>query len=281
MWRLRAQPWPGAVRSARGVFDLIDHAVPRLRRVAMCNLELAFPGMDGDEKSRIAAGCFASLSRLIASVAQFPLITRSNVKEWIHYEGFEHYEAALRRGKGVLFATGHLGNWELSAFAHALLTAPMSVVVRPLDNPLLDEMATRYRSMSGNTILGRKDFLRPVVEALRRNEAVGVLVDQNVTADRGVFVDFFGKKACVDAGFARLAARTGATVIPGFAFWREDENRHALKFYQPVPINGDALADTQAVHSALERAIREAPEQWLWIHRRWKTRPEGEAPLYS
>ena len=246
----------------------------------MRNLELVYPHPDAKEKAAIADACFMSLARLIASVAHFPGITKANVGEWIHYEGFEHFEDALRRGKGVLFATGHLGNWELSAFAHALLTAPMSIVVRPLDNPLLDEIATRYRSMSGNTILGRKDFLRPVVEALRRNEAVGILIDQNVTADRGVFVDFFGRKACVDAGFARLAARTGAAVIPGFAFWREGEQRHVLKFYEPVPMRGDALADTQAVHSVLERAIREAPEQWLWIHRRWKTRPEGEPAIY-
>ena len=277
---MRAQSWPRAVKSARGIFNLIDHAVPRLRRVAMRNLELVYPHPDAKEKAAIADACFMSLARLIASVAHFPGITKANVGEWIHYEGFEHFEDALRRGKGVLFATGHLGNWELSAFAHALLTAPMSIVVRPLDNPLLDEIATRYRSMSGNTILGRKDFLRPAVEALRRNEAVGILIDQNVTADRGVFVDFFGRKACVDAGFARLAARTGAAVIPGFAFWREGEQRHVLKFYEPVPMRGDALADTQAVHSVLERAIREAPEQWLWIHRRWKTRPEGEPAIY-
>lgn len=246
----------------------------------MRNLDLAYPELTVEQKNRVADGCFDSLARLLATVAHFPSITRANVDQWIAYEGYEHFEEALRRGKGVLFATGHLGNWELSAYAHALMSAPMSFVVRPLDNPLLDEMATRYRAMSGNRLLGRRDFLRPVVEALRNNEAVGVLVDQNVTADRGVFVNFFGHAACVDAGFARLAARTGATVIPGFAFWRETEQRHVLKFYRPVPMTGDAIADTQAVHGALEAAIREAPEQWLWIHRRWKTRPPGEPPIY-
>lgn len=276
--RMASQPWPDAVRTARTAFSLLDRALPRLRRIAHRNLSLALPGRPDHEA--LIEGCFQSLSRLLASLAHFPQIASSNVNGWIRYEGFEHFEEARRRGKGVLFATGHLGNWELSAFAHALMAEPMSFIVRPLDNPLLDEMATQYRSLSGNRILGRRDFLRPMVEALHANQAVGVLVDQNVTADRGVFVDFFGVKACVDAGFARLAARTGAAVIPGFAFWRESEQRHVLKFYEQVPMTGDALTDTQAVHTALERAIREAPGQWLWIHRRWKTRPEGEAPIY-
>ncbi len=218
---------------------------------------------------------------MIATLARFPDIGKDNVHQFIRYEGFEHFEEAKRRGKGVLFATAHLGNWEFSAFAHALMAEPMSFVVRPMDNPLLDELATKYRTLSGNRLLGRgKDFLRPLVEALKRNEAVGILIDQNVTADRGIFVDFFGHKACVDAGFARLAARTGAAVIPGYALWSEAEQKHVLHFDPIVEMEGDVQADTQRVHAALEAAIRNHPEQWLWIHRRWKTRPAGEAPLY-
>lgn len=266
-----------AMRAARRWMRALDRAAPRLRRVALRNLALALPGSD---PAPIVEGCFASLGRVLASVAHFPQISRENVSDWIVYEGFSHYEAALARGRGVLFATGHLGNWELSAFAHALMTAPMSFVVRPLDNPLLDALSTHYRGLSGNRVLGRGEFLRALVETLRNNGAAGILVDQNVTADRGVFIDFFGSKACVDAGFARLAHRTGAAVIPGFALWDEAAGRHVLKFYPEVPMSGDALADTQAVHGVLEAAIRAHPDQWLWIHRRWKTRPPGEAPLY-
>lgn len=227
------------------------------------------------------AGCWRTLARVVAVMARFPEINADNVRRFIRYEGFEHFEEAKRRGRGVLFATAHLGNWEFSAFAHALMTEPMSFVVRPMDNPLVDEMATHYRTMSGNRLLGRgKDFLRPLLEALRRNEAVGILIDQNVTADRGVFIDFFGRQACVDAGFARLAARTGATVLPGYAYWCDQEERYVLHFDPPVEITGDPRADTQAVHARLESAIRRHPEQWLWIHRRWKTQPEGAPPLY-
>lgn len=231
---------------------------------------MALPGAD---REAVIEGCFRSLARLLALLPRFTSINRSNVHRWIRYEGFEHFEEAKRRGKGVLFATAHLGNWEFSAFAHALMAEPMSIVVRPLDNPLLDRLATRYRTLSGNQVLARSDYARPMLEVLRSNGALGILVDQNVTVDRGVFVDFFGIKACVDAGFARLAAHTGATVLPGYALWSDEENRFILHFDSPVPIEGNGLKDTQAVQSALELAIRRHPEQWLWIHRRWKTRP--------
>ncbi len=267
-------PRPLANALSRCYTRLFDMLIPRLRRVAIRNLELAgMPQACADEVYR-------SIARLLVSFARFPRINRQNISEWIRYEGFEHFEEAMRRGKGVLFATGHLGNWELSAYAHALLTAPMHVVVRPLDNPTIDNFVERFRGLSGNDILSKRDFVRPMMKALGRNEAVGILVDQNASLDEGVFVDFFGHKACVSPSFAKLAARTGATVIPGFAVWSENEGRYILKFYPPVEISGDAEADTQRIQSALEHAIREHPGQWLWLHRRWKTRPAGEKDIY-
>lgn len=281
MFALRILPRGASLAVSRAAVGLLDLLAPRLRRAAFRNLEMAMPGMPLAQQAEIVSGCFLTLARVFAAVAKFPTINRENVSEWIRYEGFEHFEAAKKAGRGVLFATAHLGNWELSAFAHALMAEPMSFVVRPLDNPTLDAMATNYRTSSGNRVLGRgKDFLRPLMEALRRNEAVGILIDQNVTADRGIFVRFFDIFACVDAGFARLAARTGAAVIPGYALWSDAEGRYILHFDPPVPITGDEQRDTQAIHSALEAAIRRNPNQWLWIHRRWKTRPAGEAPLY-
>ena len=183
-------------------------------------------------------------------------------------------------GKGVLFATAHLGNWELSAYAHALMTEPMHVVVRPLDNPLIDRLVERRRAGSGNRIIEKKDFARGILAALHRNEAVGILIDQNASPDHGVFVNFFGIAACASTSFAKLAAHSGAAVIPGFALWRETEGRYVLHFYPEVPMSGDAAADTAALQKKLEAAIREVPDQWLWIHRRWKTRPPGEGSLY-
>lgn len=269
------------VRLARRALHLLDLAAPRLRAAAWRNFEIAMPELGREQRARLLEGCWMNLARVLATLARFPLIHAGNVRQFIRYEGLENFQRAAARGRGVLVATAHLGNWEFSAFAHALMTAPMAVVARPLDNPLLDALITHYRTLSGNRVLGRgQHFLRPLLETLRANGAVGILVDQNVTADRGVFVDFFGRKACVDAGLARLARRTGAAVLLGYALWSAAEQRYVLHFEPEIEMTGDELADTQAVQARLEAAIRRAPDQWLWIHRRWKTRPPGEPPLY-
>ena len=265
---------------ARRYTGLLDLAVPRLRQGALRNLELALPSMSLEERQRVTRGAFHSIARLLVALARFPQIRRENIDAWIRYEGYEHFEEALRRGRGVLFATGHLGNWELSAYAHAILSAPMHVVVRPLDNRRLDALVERRRTLSGNRIIEKKDFARGILKALAANEAVGILADQNTSTEEGVFVNFFGIPACTNAGLARIAAHSGAAVIPGFALWSEAEGRYVLRFYPPVEITGDLVADTQRVQQQLESVIRAHPGQWLWIHRRWKTRPPGERPLY-
>ena len=263
-----------------GCARLLDLLAPRLRRVAYINLSFAFPDRDAAWRRGIVDGVYRSIGRLIVAFARFPRIDAGNVASWIRYEGFEHYEAAKARGKGVLFATAHLGNWELSAFAHALLTEKMSIVVRPLDNPLLDDLVEARRALSGNALLSKRDFARAMLRALRDNEAVGILVDQNSAGDNAAFVPFFGKPACTNLTFAKLAARSEAAVIPGFAVWNESERRYCLRFYPAVAMTGDAVEDTARIQGAVELAIRECPEQWLWIHRRWKTRPAGEARIY-
>jgi KDO2-lipid IV(A) lauroyltransferase len=248
--------------------------------VAYRNLALALPELGAARQREIVDGVFRSIARVLVAFAKFPAIRRDTVKQWLRCEGLEYVEEALRQGRGVLFATAHLGNWELSAYAHALLAAPMDVVVRPFDNPLIDALIERRRGLSGNRMIGKKEYARSILKALAANRAVGILVDQNSAADAGVFVDFFGVKACAGTGFVKLAARSGAAVIPGFAVWEEAEKRYVLRFRPPVPMTGDAARDTQLVQSELERAIRQYPDQWLWIHRRWKTRPQGEADLY-
>lgn len=247
----------------------------------MRNLELAYPTRSEREREQIVDGVFASIARLLAAFARFPALNRTNISDWIRYDGLEHYQEAKARGRGVLFATAHMGNWELSAFAHALLTEPMNIVVRPLDNAPIDALVERYRQLSGNGIISKREAARGIIRALHNNEAVGILIDQNTTPAEGVFVDFFGRKACAGTAFAKIAARTGATVIPGFALWSESEHKYVLRFYPPVPITGDAQRDTQSIQSVLEHVIREYPDQWLWIHRRWKTQPAGEPPIYT
>ena len=228
----------------------------------------------------IERGVWRSIARLMLGFARFPQINKQNVSRWIRYDGLEHFEQALQRGKGVLFATAHLGNWELSAFSHGLMCSPMHIVVRPLDNPLLDRLVGQRRQLSGNRIIEKKDFARGILRALSNNQAVGILIDQNAALEEGVFVNFFGVRACAATSFARIAAHSGAAVIPGFALWSDEERRYVLKFYPAVEISGDAAEDTRRLHAHLEQVIRQFPDQWLWIHRRWKTRPAGEPPLY-
>lgn len=272
-------PKPLAFALAKLYSKLFDRAAPRLRRSGMRNLEFAMPHLDHTQRKQIIDGVFRSIARMAVTFSRFPQFTKENIHQWIRYEGFEHFEDALKQGKGVLFYTAHLGNWELSAVAHALMSQPMHVIVRPLDNPLLDGLAGRYRAHCGNHIIEKKDA-RPILRALAANQAVGILADQNAAPEEGEFVEFFGQAACAHTGFARIAAHAGAPVIPGYAIWSEVEQRYILRFYAPIAMSGDAQQDTQSLHRQLESVIREYPDQWLWIHRRWKTRPPGEPPLY-
>jgi Kdo2-lipid IVA lauroyltransferase/acyltransferase len=257
--------------------SVLDRAIPRLRRSGRINIQRALPHAPADQ---ILDGVFASIGRILVALARFPDLNKRNIHDWISYEGFEHYVEAKRRGKGVLFATAHLGNWELSAFAHSLMTEPMHVVVRPLDHPAIDELVEARRQLSGNRLISKRDGARAIFRALAANEAVGILIDQNAALDEGVFVPFFGIPACANAAFAKIAHRTGASIIPGFALWNSAEQRYVLRFEPILETTGDVLEDTARVHAVIERIVREYPDQWLWIHRRWKTRPPGEPAFY-
>jgi KDO2-lipid IV(A) lauroyltransferase len=277
---LRYLPLPLAYRIGASAARVLDLAVPKLRRIARINLSFAFPALNTAERERIIDGVFRNIARLLLGMARFPDIDKSNVSRWISYEGLEHYTRAKEKGDGVLIATAHLGNWELSAFAHALLTEPINVMVRPLDNPLLDCLVEQRRKLSGNHLIVKKDAARAVMRALRHGEAVGILIDQNTSPAEGVFVNFFGKAACAGSAFVKLAYHSEAPVILGIAFWKEETQRYVLRFYPEIPMCGDELVDAQRIHACFEEIIREHPDQWMWIHRRWKTRPPGDPTLY-
>lgn len=280
MYVLKRLPLSRANRVAQATTRLLDFAVPQLRRVALINLSFAFPALDSQGRKQIVDGVFRSIARLLVALARFESLNSSNISQWITYEGLENYLEAKRSGRGVLVATAHLGNWELSAFAHALMTESMHVMVRPLDNALIDRFVEQRRTISGNHLIYKQDAARAVLKALKSNEAVGVLADQNTAASEGVFIQFFGQLACAGSAFVKLAYHSQAAVIPGFALWDESKKRYILRFYPKVELSGDPEADTQRIHSIFEEIIRQYPDQWLWIHRRWKTRPPGEAPLY-
>jgi len=251
----------------------------------MRNLELALPEKSQRERKKILRGVFTSLGRQVAEVCLFPKYTRENVSKTVVYEGFENFERALARGKGVLFLTGHLGAWELSAFAHSLYGHPLNIVMRPLDNPYLDRLTRRYRTMHGNKAVD-KDFARGLIAAMRSNKTVGVLMDTNMIESQGVFVDYFGTPACTASGMARLALKTDAAVVPGFTIWDPQLQKYRLRFDPAVKLirtkdrEADVVANTALFTKIIEDYVRRYPDQWLWVHRRWKTRPSGEKSLY-
>ncbi len=252
----------------------------------MRNLEMAFPEKSEAERARILRGVFTSLGRQLAELCQFPKYTKDNVDDVVVYDGLENYERAYARGKGVLFLTAHFGGWELSAFAHSLHGHWLHVVMRPMDNEYLDRMLQNYRTMHGNKIVPKDDFVRGLLAAMKAGETVGILMDTNMTPPQGVFVDFFGIPACTASGLARIALRTDAAVVPGFTIWDEALGKYRLRFDPAVELmrtgdlEADIVANTQKFTKVIEDYVRKYPEQWLWVHRRWKTRPEGQPPLY-
>ncbi len=252
----------------------------------MRNLALAFPKNSQAERRRILGGVFTSLGRQLAEVCLFPTYTRENVSKVIVYDGFENFERAHTRGKGVLYLTAHLGAWELSAFAHSLQGYPLRIVMRGMDNPYLDRMVQRYRSMHGNSMVDKDNFVRGLLAAMRAGETVGILMDTNMTPPQGVFVDFFGLPACTASGLARIALRTDAAVVPGFTIWDPALGKYRLRFDPALKLirtgdeESDIVANTALFTKVIEAYVRRYPDQWLWVHRRWKTRPPGEPPLY-
>ena len=261
-------------------------ATPRLRRTGWKNLELAFPEMPAAEREKILRAMYKQLGWQLAEFCHMSGYTLERANQFIRYEGLENYLAAQRRGQGVLILTGHLGAWELSSFYHSLAGHPMSMIIRRLDNSWIDRLVNDIRTQHGNRVLPKDDFARGLIAAMRAGDTVGVLMDRNMTPPQGVFVDFFGRAACTASGVARVALRTGAAVLPGFLVWEPAEKRYVLHFLPELQLidtgdsEADAIANTQLFTTALENVIRRYPEQWLWVHRRWKTRPAGEKAIY-
>ena len=258
----------------------------KLRRVGMRNLAMAFPEKSEAERARILRGVFKSLGRELAELCQFPRYTLENVEQVVVHDGLENYERAYARKKGVLFLTAHFGGWELSAFVHSMHGHWMHVVMRPMDNPYLDRLLQSYRTMHGNKVVPKDDFVRGLLAAMKAGEVVGILMDTNMTPPQGIFVDFFGIPACTASGLARIALRTDAAVVPTFTIWDESLGKYRLRFDPHIELirtgnlEADITVNTQLFTKRIEDYARQYPDQWLWVHRRWKTRPEGQPPLY-
>jgi Kdo2-lipid IVA lauroyltransferase/acyltransferase len=259
----------------------------KLRKTAEFNLRLAFPDWTDTQRKATLRGMTRSLGWMAAEFARMPSYSAENIEETIVLDGHENFLEGQRRGKGLLFLTAHLGAWELSSYAHALYGHPLHYMARPLDNARLDALVNHYRSISGNVPIFKNESARAMLKILKDAGTVGILADQNTMPQEGVFVDFFGTPACTTAGIARVALHTGAAVVPGYAVWDATLNKYRLRFEPPLELirtgdtDRDILENTQQFAKVTEEIIRKYPEQWVWIHARWKTRPAGEPPLYD
>ncbi|PYV43780.1 MAG: lipid A biosynthesis acyltransferase [Acidobacteria bacterium] len=258
----------------------------KLRKIAEKNLSIALPELEELEKRQIVRGVFLNLGRLLGEFSQLPRLHRENISQVVVYDGFENFAASVQRGKGTLFLTAHFGAWELCPYAHAIYGHPLKFIIRPIDNPQIDSLVNNYRTLSGNEIIEKKNSLKEILKALKSNQAIGILIDQNTTLDTGVFARFFNIPACTTTSLATIALRTNATVVPGVLIWDGKLRKHRLHFEPPVELiqTGDLQADivenTALFNQILEKLVRKYPDQWLWVHRRWKTRPPAEKELY-
>jgi KDO2-lipid IV(A) lauroyltransferase len=267
---------------------LVTYALhPRLRKVGRRNLDIAFPQKNKKEKKKILRELYKSLGRQLAEFCLFPRYSRQNASQVAIYDGFENFADAHARGKGVVFLTGHFGGWEIGSFVHSLNGHPLRIVMRSLDNPYLNTMVDRYRTRHGNQTFSKQDFARGLLSALRNGETVGILMDTNMTPPQGAFVDFFGVPAYTATGAARVALHTDAAVVPALTIWDKALRKYRIRFDPALKLirtgnkEADVVENTAAFTKVIENYATRYPEQWLWVHRRWKTRPPGEPPLYS
>jgi Kdo2-lipid IVA lauroyltransferase/acyltransferase len=284
---LAGLPKPLARALAAGVAQVLLFFLPKLRQTAEFNLKLAFPEWTEAKRKIVLKQMTRNLGWMAAEFARLPQYTTENIEQTLVLDGHENFLAGQNRGKGVLYLTGHIGAWELSSYAHALYGFPLHYMARPLDNAPLDALVNRYRGHSGNKPIYKNEAARSMLRVLKDAGTVGVLADQNTMPEEGAFVDFFGVPACTTTGIARVALHTDAAVVPGYAFWDGNLRKYRLRFEPPVELirtgdtDRDVLENTRRFTKVIEEIIRKYPEQWIWIHARWKNRPKGEPPLYD
>ncbi len=282
-------PKAAALRTAAGLSRVV-FSVSRRMSSGMRNLEIAFPDMQPNERKRILRASIENIGRTIVEFVKFSPKSAEESRKTIRFdfesEDYKAYKKAKLEGRGVLMPTAHVGNWEILLASFSLEQHPIFFLAREIDNPLIDKMFAEMRARFGNRQIYKSESAKAVLKALHAGESVGILPDVNTDRREGVFVPFFGVPACTTAGVARLAIRTNALIFPMFAVWDGAENCYKVYNGRPIePFNSgdherDVIGTTAAFTAEIEKIVRRLPEQWLWTHRRWKTRPPGEEELY-
>jgi KDO2-lipid IV(A) lauroyltransferase len=269
-----------------GVAFVFFALVPRLRRIALFNLKLAFPEWSDARRREVVRGMIRQLGWMGGEFSQFPKYTAERIKEIVVLDGLENFLSAERAGKGVLVLTGHFSAWELAPFAQARFGYPLNFLAREVENVRVNTLVNSYRTLFGNKPIEKNQSARAVLRVLGEGGTVGILADQNTILGEGVFVDFFGIPACSTTGIARMALHTGAAVVPGYILWDAAIGKYRLRFDPALELSRtgntevDVIENTARFTKVIEGIVRKNPEQWVWVHKRWKTRPVGEKSVY-
>ncbi|MEJ2696093.1 MAG: lysophospholipid acyltransferase family protein [Candidatus Sulfobium sp.] len=248
-----------------------------LRAIAVENLRAAVRrrsiSIDASPEEVIKRN-FRNLGKSVVEVLKIYYGLGEQVMQSVRISGSEHLQAAREKGKGVIFITGHCGNWELNALVFSRRLGRVNIVARPVDNPYINRLVERAREKYGNRVIYKKGALKRVLSCLGKKEIVGILMDQSVVAAEGVVTEFLGKKDYTARMPALIARKTGSPVVP--AFIRRTPEGHLIEIHEAVQLNPSlegetAVAnDTARFSSYIEEYIRQNPSEWLWIHRRWK-----------
>jgi KDO2-lipid IV(A) lauroyltransferase len=261
--------------------------VPRLRRIGDLNLRMACPMMSPGERKRLLRRSMLNLGRHMGAFTGLARISPEELRRSVDCEGLEHIEAARQQGHGVILPSAHLGAWELMSFAMTAFGFPFDFLVRRIENPAVERLIDAIRTRFGNRAIDKRSAARAMLNTLRSGNLLALLVDINVVRDKGIFVDFFGVPACTTFIAAKLSLRTGAPLVPIFAPWDEQRHRYVMQILAPVTIerSGDEERDVRALTEkftkVVEDEIRRYPDQWLWIHKRWRTQPKGQPNFYA
>lgn len=281
-------PAPMAYAIGRSMGKLAYLLAGDLRRTGAINLRLAFPEKSEEERAKLLRECFDSLGRELGLFSQMRTRSREELKQLIEPERWENLEKArAEHGNRLIYYTGHLGAWEMTSLGISILGYPFTFLVRRLDNPLIEQLVNEVRTKFGNKTVDKLSAARSMLKILRSGEqALGLLPDLNTLDDEAIFVDFFGVPAATTFVIAKLAVRTNTPLVGFFAPWSEEKEKYLLIVEPPIlpECTGDEEADVRGVTveitRRIENQIRNFPGQWLWIHKRWKTRPPGEPKIY-
>lgn len=284
---LSLMPPSWALEMGRSLGRVAHSLAGDLRGIGERNLKLAFPEKTDEERRQILRACFESMGRQLGLFSKFSSASRESLLSLSESEGLEHLEAVKAKNKAVILFTGHVGAWELSSFGLSLLGHPLSFLVRRIDNPKVEQLVERIRTRFGNQSVDKRGAARPMLSILKSGGTLGLLVDLNTLDEEAIFVDFFGVPASTTFMVAKLALRTDAAVLPIFVPWDEQRGKFLIHILPQVSVErtGNEDEDVRTLTSRLtkvvENYIRRYPAQWLWIHKRWKTRPPGEPEIYQ